>query len=211
MSLAIAVARAQLGRTAPNPAVGCVLVRDGIMIAAAATDDGGRPHAERRALDLAGPDAAGSTAYVTLEPCAHHGRTPPCADALVEARVSRVVIACMDEDGRVAGKGVDILRQAGIAVETALAEGLAASLYAGFFHRLKHGRPALFIDPFDQGFDGTLDRVDAAQLDDTLLALGREGASRIRVAPDHPLLAEGRTIQDQSTETPVVNDLGLPS
>jgi diaminohydroxyphosphoribosylaminopyrimidine deaminase/5-amino-6-(5-phosphoribosylamino)uracil reductase len=196
MSLAIAFARAQLGRTAPNPAVGCVLVRDGKLLAAAATDDGGRPHAERRALDHAGHEAEDATAYVTLEPCAHYGQTPPCADALVEARVSRVVIACMDEDKRVAGKGVDTLRRAGIIVQTGLGEDLATPLYSGFFHRLRHGRPALFADPFDQGFDGTLDRVDAAQLDRTLLDLGRAGASRIRVSPDHPLLAEGQLTLD---------------
>lgn len=191
MSLAIAVARGQMGRTAPNPAVGCVLVRDAQLIAMGATDDGGRPHAERRALDLAGSLAEGSTAYVTLEPCAHHGQTPPCAEALVAARVSRVVVACMDEDERVAGKGVERLRQAGIEVITGCGEDLAAPLYTGFFHRLRHGRPALFVDQFDQGFDGALEQVDVAELSDTLHALAQAGASRIRVAPDHPLLLEG--------------------
>lgn len=191
MSLAIAVARGQMGRTAPNPAVGCVLVRGAQLIATGATDDGGRPHAERRALDLAGSLAEGSTAYVTLEPCAHHGQTPPCAEALVAARVSRVVVACMDEDERVAGKGVERLRQAGIEVITGCGEDLAAPLYTGFFHRLRHGRPALFVDQFDQGFDGALEQVDLAELSDTLHALARAGASRIRVAPDHPLLLEG--------------------
>ena len=188
MSLAIAVARAQLGHTAPNPAVGCVLVRDGQLVAAAATDQGGRPHAERRALDLADGHAEGSTAYVTLEPCAHHGQTPPCAQALIEVKVARVVIACLDEDPRVAGKGIAMLRKAGIAVHTGVCAAETLPLYEGFFRRLASGKPRLYVDLFDGGFDATLPALALPELEQCLATLGRDGASRVRVAPDHPLL-----------------------
>ena len=191
MSLAIAVARRQLGRTAPNPAVGCVLVRGSQMVASAATDDGGRPHAERRALDLAGDEGEGTTAYVTLEPCAHHGQTPPCAEALIDAKVARVVIACQDEDPRVAGKGIAMLKAAGIDVETDMCSAEAHPLYEGFFHRLETGKPALLVDAFEGGFDATLPACEMAELDTCLDQLGQAGASRVQVAPDHPLVATG--------------------
>jgi len=192
MSLAMAVARSQLGRTAPNPAVGCVLVRDDKLVASAATDDGGRPHAERRALDLAGDNSNGTTAYVTLEPCAHHGQTPPCAQALIDAKVDRVVIACLDEDPRVAGKGIAMLRTAGIAVETGLCTAEAHPLYEGFFCRLDTGKPALYADAFDGGFDATLPALTITELDACLDKLGQTGASRVRVASDHPLALSGQ-------------------
>jgi diaminohydroxyphosphoribosylaminopyrimidine deaminase/5-amino-6-(5-phosphoribosylamino)uracil reductase len=116
MEQAILLARAGIGQTYPNPAVGCVLVRDGRVVGQGAHLKAGGPHAEIHALAEAGEAAAGSTAYVTLEPCSHHGRTPPCADALIAAGVARVVIALVDPDVRVAGRGVDRLRSAGIDV-----------------------------------------------------------------------------------------------
>lgn len=145
MRSALALARRGLGNTWPNPAVGCVLVRDGRVVGRGGTAPGGRPHAERVALDMAGDLARGATAYVTLEPCSHHGRTPPCADALVVAGVARVVAAMVDPDPRVHGAGIARLRAAGIPVETGLLEAEAEALQAGFLTRVRHGRPMVTL------------------------------------------------------------------
>ena len=121
MAEALALARAALGITAPNPAVGCVIASGDRIVGRGATQPGGRPHAEVVALANAGEAARGATAYVTLEPCAHHGRTPPCADALIAAGVVRVVVAhAHDPDPRVQGRGIARLRAAGLQVETGL-------------------------------------------------------------------------------------------
>lgn len=187
MSLALALARSQQGRTAPNPSVGCVLVKDGHIVATGATQDGGRPHAERVALEAAGEAARGCTAYVTLEPCAHHGQTPPCADALVDAGISRVVVACQDDYAEVAGKGLAILKDAGMAVELGLMGDTALALYAGFFHRLKTGRPLVYADRRRRGYDAELDVDDGAMIERRLFELGQAGKNRVRVEPDTPL------------------------
>src|SRR5216683_3677186 len=105
-----------LGLTSPNPAVGCVIVRKGVTVGRGATAAGGRPHAETQALTKAGVLARGATAYVSFEPCAHFGQTPPCANALVAARVKRVVVGCVDPDPRVSGRGIAILKNAKIEV-----------------------------------------------------------------------------------------------
>nr|WP_040615500.1 bifunctional diaminohydroxyphosphoribosylaminopyrimidine deaminase/5-amino-6-(5-phosphoribosylamino)uracil reductase RibD [Oceanicola granulosus] len=143
MALALGLGRQGLGRTWPNPSVGCVLVRDGRILARARTADGGRPHAEMRALAAADP--RGATAYVTLEPCAHVGETPACASELARAGVARVVIGCADADARTAGQGVAILRAAGVAVTTGVREAEARALHAGFLSRVERGRPALTL------------------------------------------------------------------
>lgn len=143
MRHAIRVARRAWGHTSPNPAVGCVLVKEGRILAAVATAPGGRPHAEALALADAGGQTKGATAYVTLEPCAHHGKTPPCADALIQAGIARVVIACRDEDTRVRGTGIKKLRDAGIEVTEGICEQEALPLYAGFFSRIHHGLPEI--------------------------------------------------------------------
>lgn len=145
MRLAIRLARRSMGRVAPNPAVGCVLVRDGIVVARAATAPSGRPHAEAIALSRAGAMARGADAYVTLEPCAHHGRTPPCADALIAAGVRRVVCAGQDVDPRVNGQGISRLRAAGIEVEVGVCGEEAACLTAGFASRITRTRPAVTL------------------------------------------------------------------
>ena len=187
MDLALALARAQQGHTAPNPAVGCVLVKHGVILATGATQEGGRPHAERVALDAAGAAAHGATAYVTLEPCAHHGQTPPCADGLVEAGIARVVIACLDPFPQVDGRGLARLEAAGVAVECGLREADARAHHAGFFTRLATDRPLVFVDARKRGYDATLSAttLDAARLE--LDALGSAGKNRVRIAPDHPL------------------------
>lgn len=145
MRSALSLARRGLGRVAPNPSVGCVIVKDGIVLAQARTADGGRPHAEAIAIEQAGSDVKGAAVYVTLEPCAHQGKTGPCADALVKAGVHRVVIACADPDPRVAGKGAQILKDAGIIVEEGLCRAEAEAINKGFFLRLSDNRPLVTL------------------------------------------------------------------
>jgi len=153
MRLALALAERALGTTAPNPAVGCVIVAENRVVGRGWTQMGGRPHAETMALAEAGEAARGATAYVTLEPCAHHGQTPPCANALVEAGVARVVVAVEDPDPRVSGKGIAMLRAAGIEVETGVLEKEATELNAGFFLRVKENRPLVTLK-IAQSLDG---------------------------------------------------------
>jgi diaminohydroxyphosphoribosylaminopyrimidine deaminase/5-amino-6-(5-phosphoribosylamino)uracil reductase len=144
MGAALALASRGVGRTSPNPPVGCVLVRGGHVTARGWTQPGGRPHAE--AMALAAADTAGATAYVTLEPCAHLSqRGPACADSLVAAKVARVVIAAGDPDPRTNGRGIDRLRSAGISVETGIRAAEAESLMAGFFTRQRLGRPHITL------------------------------------------------------------------
>jgi diaminohydroxyphosphoribosylaminopyrimidine deaminase/5-amino-6-(5-phosphoribosylamino)uracil reductase len=141
MRAALDLARAMLGLTTPNPAVGCVIVRDGAIVGSGATAAGGRPHAEAIALAQVGGRARGATAYVSLEPCAHQGQTPPCARALVEARVARVVVGCRDPYPAVRGRGIAILRAAGIAVTAGVLKHECLRLNEGFFARVTRGRP----------------------------------------------------------------------
>jgi len=145
MSAALGLGARNLGRTWPNPSVGCVIVRDGRVVGRGYTQPGGRPHAETEALAQAGAEAHGATAYVTLEPCAHHGKTPPCAEALVAAGISRCVIATGDPDPRVAGGGIAILKKAGIEVTEGVLEPQARESNAGFFTRIKLGRPLVTL------------------------------------------------------------------
>ena len=141
MAHALRLAARGLGRTWPNPAVGCVIVKDGVILGRGWTQPGGRPHAETMALAQAGAAARGATAYVTLEPCAHHGQTPPCAEALIAARVARVVTALTDPDPRVAGRGHAMLRAAGIAVTEGVLAPEASRLNAGFLKRVTRNLP----------------------------------------------------------------------
>ncbi len=187
MDLALALARGQQGRTAPNPAVGCVLVKGGHIIATGSTRDGGRPHAERVALDSAGDTASGATAYVTLEPCAHHGQTPPCAQGLIDAGIARVVIGCEDAFPHVSGKGVAMLQAAAIATEVGLRGPDARALYDGFFQRLETGLPQVRVDDRVHGYDAVLEARTVETADEEVRAHGRAGMNRIRIAPDHPL------------------------
>ncbi len=146
MHHALRLAARGLGRVAPNPAVGCVIVSpDGRVVGRGWTQDGGRPHAEAMALTQAGEVARGATAYVTLEPCAHSGKTPPCADALIAAGIARVVAAVEDPDPRVKGRGFANLRAAGIEVVTGVMEGEASALNACFFLRIGENRPLVML------------------------------------------------------------------
>jgi diaminohydroxyphosphoribosylaminopyrimidine deaminase / 5-amino-6-(5-phosphoribosylamino)uracil reductase len=141
MRHALALAARGLGNVAPNPAVGCVIVAKGIIVGRGWTQPGGRPHAETEAIKQAGKAASGATAYVTLEPCAHTGKTPPCADALVAAGIAHVFVAVTDPDPRTAGQGIACLRAAGITVEVGLFEAEAAHLNRGFFSKVNRGQP----------------------------------------------------------------------
>ena len=141
MARALGLAERGLYTTTPNPRVGCILVRDGAAVGEGWHETAGKPHAEVNALAQAGDRARGATAYVTLEPCSHHGRTPPCADALVAAGVARVVSALQDPNPRVAGQGFARLIAAGIEVESGLMEAEARELNIGFVSRMTRGRP----------------------------------------------------------------------
>ncbi|MGB0536099.1 MAG: bifunctional diaminohydroxyphosphoribosylaminopyrimidine deaminase/5-amino-6-(5-phosphoribosylamino)uracil reductase RibD [Alloalcanivorax venustensis] len=145
MARALELARRALYTTDPNPRVGCVLAHDSLIIAEGFHARAGDPHAERNALATAGEHARGATAYVTLEPCSHTGRTGPCADALIEAGVARVVAAMEDPNPQVAGTGLQRLRDAGIQVDTGLQEADARALNPGFVLRMSQGRPLIRI------------------------------------------------------------------
>ncbi|TVO34828.1 bifunctional diaminohydroxyphosphoribosylaminopyrimidine deaminase/5-amino-6-(5-phosphoribosylamino)uracil reductase RibD [Vibrio algivorus] len=141
MTQAIALAKQGIYTTAPNPNVGCVITKDQAVIGQGAHLKAGQPHAEVHALRQAAEQATGATAYVTLEPCSHYGRTPPCAEALIKAQVARVVCAMQDPNPQVAGRGIQMLREAGIQVDVGLLEQDAINLNPGFIKRMKTGMP----------------------------------------------------------------------
>lgn len=145
MKHALALGRRGLGRVWPNPAVGCIIVREGRIVGRGWTQDGGRPHAETEALAQAGAAASGATAYVTLEPCAHHGKTPPCCDALIAAGIARVVVAAEDPDERVAGNGLAKMRSAGIDVHLGQNAEEAYNSLKGYMRNRREGRPWLTL------------------------------------------------------------------
>ena len=145
MQAALALARRGLGQVAPNPAVGCVLVKDGRVVGRGWTQPGGRPHAETEALRRAGEAARGACAYVTLEPCAHHGKTPPCAEALIAAGIARCIVAMDDPDPRVDGGGLALLRDGGVEVVVGPGAEAAAEVNAGYLIRQRQGRPLVTL------------------------------------------------------------------
>ena len=145
MALALALGRRGQGRTWPNPAVGAVIVTDGVIVGRGWTQPGGRPHAEVEALKRAGDAARGATLYVTLEPCSHHGKSPPCADAVISAGIARVVSAIEDPNPEVAGQGHTRLRAAGTVVDVGLGAAEAAHDHAGHFRRIRDKRPHVIL------------------------------------------------------------------
>jgi diaminohydroxyphosphoribosylaminopyrimidine deaminase/5-amino-6-(5-phosphoribosylamino)uracil reductase len=194
MRAALALARRSLGRTWPNPAVGCVIVRDGRVIARGRTQDGGRPHAEADAIANARESLKGATVFVTLEPCAHHGKTPPCADALIAAGVGRVVSALEDPDPRVKGQGHARLAAAGIEVEIGEGAAAAAEINAGFFLRVKEGRP-LFHLKIASSLDG---RIATASGESRWITgeAARADGHRLRSLHDAILVGSGTVAAD---------------
>ena len=195
MQAALAMARRHLGETWPNPAVGCVVVSpDGRVVGRGATAPGGRPHAETAALAMAGPRAGGATAYVTLEPCSHHGVTAPCADALVAAGIARVVAAIGDPDPRVSGRGFSRLRDAGLAVDTGLLAPEAAELTAGFISRIERARPLVTLK-----LAATLDGRIATATGESRWITGppaRRDVHRLRAEHDAILVGIGTALAD---------------
>ncbi|WP_245158328.1 MULTISPECIES: bifunctional diaminohydroxyphosphoribosylaminopyrimidine deaminase/5-amino-6-(5-phosphoribosylamino)uracil reductase RibD [unclassified Brevundimonas] len=199
MRRAIDLARAHMGRTWPNPSVACVIVKDGEVVAEAATADGGRPHAEEQAVPAAGDRARGSTAYVTLEPCgARSSGRRSCAHFLVEAGVARVVVACVDPSPFASGRGVERLRQAGLEVETGLLSDEAAVLYEGYLHRLETGRPMVRLSSDGEGFDARFAASAKADLTTELKRLGEAGYTRLWTSPGD--LADALRAQGLLTE-----------
>ncbi|MEG3617378.1 bifunctional diaminohydroxyphosphoribosylaminopyrimidine deaminase/5-amino-6-(5-phosphoribosylamino)uracil reductase RibD [Magnetovibrio sp. PR-2] len=201
MRAALGLARRGLGNTAPNPSVGCILVNDGVVVGHGWTQPGGRPHAEAMALAQAGNAAQGATAYVTLEPCAHQGQTPPCAVSLVDAGVQRVVIASSDPDLRVAGKGVRILKDAGIeVVEGVMAdEGWRGNL--GFFKRIIENRPQ-FTLKLATSADNRIPPKGAQGEDKWITSpLARARGHLLRANHDGVLFGIGTVLDDDPTYT----------
>lgn len=194
MRAALALAARGLGNTWPNPSVGCVIVKDGRVLGRGWTQPGGRPHAETEALKRAGDAARGATAYVTLEPCCHWGRTPPCTDALAAAGVARVVVALRDPDPRVDGEGLRRLRAAGIVVEEGLLSREAASVNHGFIKRLRQGLPMVTLK-----LATTLDGRIATAAKESRWITGpeaRRAAHGLRARHDAILVGSGTVIDD---------------
>ncbi|HTE35958.1 MAG TPA: bifunctional diaminohydroxyphosphoribosylaminopyrimidine deaminase/5-amino-6-(5-phosphoribosylamino)uracil reductase RibD [Reyranella sp.] len=187
MRAALALARRSLGRTWPNPAVGCVIVKDGVIVGRGRTRDGGRPHAEADALAQAGDAARGATVYVTLEPCAHFGKSPPCADALIGAGVAKVVSALEDPFPEVNGQGHARLRAAGVAVDVDEGAKEAAEINAGFLMRVGEGRP-LFHLKMATSLDG---RIATASGESKWITGGAARADGQRLRATHDAILVG--------------------
>jgi diaminohydroxyphosphoribosylaminopyrimidine deaminase/5-amino-6-(5-phosphoribosylamino)uracil reductase len=194
MALALDLGRRGLGRTWPNPSVGCVIVRDGRLVGRGWTQPGGRPHAETEALARAGAAARGATLYASLEPCIHHGATPPCVDAILAAGIARVVVACQDPDPRVSGRGLAALAAAGVAVTAGPGGRAAAALNEGFFLRITAGRP-LFTLKLATSLDGRI----ATRSGDSRWITGpaaRARVHRLRALHDAILIGSGTALAD---------------
>jgi len=194
MERAVALAEGGRGRVSPNPMVGAVLVRDGRVVGEGFHRAAGRAHAEAEALAAAGAAAAGATCYVTLEPCAHHGRTPPCADALVAAGVARVVAAVQDPDPRVDGAGLARLRAAGVAVELGLGAEAAATQNAAYLTHRRLGRPRVTLKAA-ASLDGKVAAPDGSSQWITGLA-ARADAHRLRAEADAVMVGAGTALAD---------------
>ena len=194
MAAAIRLSRQHLGRTATNPSVGCLIVRDGVIVGRAVTAVGGRPHAETQALAEAGALARGATAYVTLEPCSHHGRTPPCAEALIAYGVARVVISVTDPDPRVSGRGIGMLREAGIEVDASVLETDGRRSLAGYLTRQTKNRPYVTLK-LAVSADGMIGRKGEGQVAITG-PLARAQVHALRAETDAILVGIGTALAD---------------
>jgi diaminohydroxyphosphoribosylaminopyrimidine deaminase/5-amino-6-(5-phosphoribosylamino)uracil reductase len=194
MRAALALAARGLGRVAPNPAVGCVLVREGRVVGRGWTQPGGRPHAETEALRRAGDAARGACAYVTLEPCSHHGQTPPCAEALITAGIRRCVVALEDPDARVQGRGIAQLRAAGIEVTCGVGAQAARRINEGFLRRVTEGRPLITLK-----IASTLDGRIATRSGQSQWITGPQARARghlLRATHDAVLVGSGTALAD---------------
>lgn len=205
MALALSLGRRGQGACWPNPAVGCVIVREGRVVGRGWTQPGGRPHAETVALAQAGDAARGATAYVSLEPCAHHGETPPCAEALIEAGIARVVAPLEDSDPRVAGQGFEKLRFHGVAVTTGILAEDAARDHAGFFLRTEQGRPLVTLK-LASSFDGRI-ATATGQSQWITGPQARRAVHALRARHDAVMVGAGTARADDPSLT--VRDLGV--
>ncbi len=205
MAHALALGRRGLGRAWPNPAVGCVIVKEGRVVGRGWTAPGGRPHAETVALAQAGAAARGATAHVSLEPCAHVGKTPPCAEALIAAGIARVVTAIEDPDPRVAGRGHAMLRAAGVTVETSVAADQARWDQAGFLTRVTRGQPMVTLK-LATSLDG---RIATASGESRWItgAAARRAVHGLRLSHDAVMVAGGTARADDPELT--VREVGL--
>ena len=194
MAAAIRLSRRNLGLTATNPSVATLIVKDGVIVGRGVTAAGGRPHAETQALAEAGDRARGATAYVTLEPCAHHGKTPPCAEALVTAGVARVVGAANDPDSRVSGKGYGILRSAGIDVVERVLAYEAADVMSGYMNRSVKKRPEVILK-LAISTDGMIGRLGEGQVPITG-PVSRRQVHVLRAEADAILVGIGTAVAD---------------
>ncbi len=199
MAAAIRLSRRNLGLTGTNPSVGTLIVRDGRIVGSGVTAIGGRPHAEPQALAEAGEAARGATAYVTLEPCAHHGRTPPCANALVSAGVTRVVGAASDPDPRVSGRGYAILREAGIEVVEGVLAQEAADMLGGYLTRSEKKRPEVILK-LAISADGMIGRTGEGQVAITG-PVSRRQVHMMRAESDAILVGIGTALADDPSLT----------
>jgi diaminohydroxyphosphoribosylaminopyrimidine deaminase / 5-amino-6-(5-phosphoribosylamino)uracil reductase len=194
MRSALALARRGIGNAWPNPSVGCVVVNGGRVVGRGITAPGGRPHAEPVALQVAGTSTRGATAYVTLEPCCHWGRTPPCTDALISAGIARVVIATRDPDPRVDGAGIAKLRAAGIVVDEGVLRAEADEVTAGFRLRVRQGRPLVTLK-----LASTLDGRIATRTGESQWITGepaRRAAHALRGRHDAVMVGVGTVLAD---------------
>ncbi|MDR7146636.1 bifunctional diaminohydroxyphosphoribosylaminopyrimidine deaminase/5-amino-6-(5-phosphoribosylamino)uracil reductase RibD [Rhizobium sp. BE258] len=194
MAEAIRLGLLHLGQTATNPSVGCVVVKDGAIVGRGTTAIGGRPHAEPQALAEAGSRAEGATAYVTLEPCSHFGKTPPCANSLIAAGVSRVVISVTDPDERVSGRGIAMLDDAGITVDTGVLEEEGRRSLAAYLTRQTKKRPYVTLK-LAVSADGMIGRRGAGQVAITG-PLARAEVQKLRAESDAILIGIGTAIAD---------------
>lgn len=194
MAAAISLSRTHLGLTSTNPSVGCLVVKDGVTIGRGVTAVGGRPHAEPQALAEAGEAARGATAYVTLEPCSHYGKTPPCAEALIAYGVARVVISVTDPDQRVSGRGINMLREAGIEVETGILEKEGRRSLAGYLMRQTRNRPYVTLK-LAVSADGMIGRAGEGQVRITG-DISRAQVQMLRAESDAILVGIGTAIAD---------------
>lgn len=198
MAMALELARRGLGTTAPNPSVGAVIVADGNVIARGGTQPGGRPHAETEALGQAGARSRGATLYVTLEPCSHHGKTPPCVDGIIAAGIARVVVSIVDPDPRVAGRGLARLRAAGIEVAAGVLADEARQLTLGHILRVTRGRPFVQLKMAISA-DGTIVRGGQGRPVWVTGQAARADGHRLRAEAD-AILVGRQTVEDDDPE-----------
>lgn len=209
MARALELARKGLYTTHPNPRVGCVIVRDGQIVGEGWHVRTGEPHAEVHALRAAGVNARGATVYVTLEPCSHHGRTPPCSDALVNAGVMRVVAAMQDPNPQVAGRGMQRLARAGIATHSGVLEGEARAINQGFLKRMEHGLPFVRVK-LAMSLDG---RTAMASGESQWITgpAARSAVQRLRAQASVVLTGADTVLADGARLTVRADELGLDS